>query len=200
MKKIYGRFIVVLVSSFTLGLAIVYIWNGISIGMGEIPVDLPKIDSKDEVLLVDPSTAHDSSPPNIPREGEIIDGRNLSHYDNGGYIESCDQVEKHEWTSCLRKREAARRFVFDHWTAKRRGYIQVGHPCIDCSPVDHIFIEPDSNGKFRIVVTLETIGPLRTEKASKVIFRQANKDEQRRSDATTVLSFVDRKGNEIDHF
>lgn len=199
MNRIYRRLRIALLS-FTLGLAAVYLWNGISVGMSVIPVDLPKVDSKDEVLFVFPSTASDASPFYIPKEGEIVNGRDLSLYDEGGYIESCEAVDENEWTGCLRRRKVARRFVFEHWAEKRRGYIQVGHPCVDCSPTDHIFIEPDPYGGLRIVITLETNGPLRTEEASKVRFRRANKDEQRRTFSTTVLSFIDQRGNEIDYF
>lgn len=186
--------------AFALGLATVYMWNGISTGMNEIAIDLPEIDSEDEVLFIFPSTARDASPYYIPKEGEIVNGRDLSLYDDGGYIESCHQVEEKEWPGCLRNREAARGFAFDHWAAKRRGYIQVGHPCVDCSPVDHIFIEPDPTGKMRIVITLQTNGPLRTEEASKVRFRRAKEEEKRRTNSSTVLGFVDRYGTEIDYF
>ena len=197
MKQMYFRLRIALMA-FALGLAVVYMWNGISIGMSSNLIDLPKINSEDEILFIFPSTARDASPYYIPKEGEIIDGRDLSLYDVGGYIEICGL--KDEWTGCLKRREAARRFVFDHWTEKRRGYIQVGHPCADCSPVDHIFIEPDPNGDFRIVVTLETNGPLSTEEASKVRFRRADQEEKWRTDSATILVFVDRKGTEIDYF
>jgi len=186
--------------AFALGLATVYMWNGISIGMSADPVDLPTVDSEHEILFVFPFTARDASPYYIPKEREIVDGRDLSLYDEGGYIESCGAVNENEWAACLRQREAARRFVFDHSAEKRRGYIQVGHPCVDCSPVDHIFIEPDPNGELRIVITLETNGPLRTEEASKVRFRRANKEEKWRTNSATILVFVDRNGTEIDYF
>ena len=184
--------------TFALGLAMVYVWNGISIGMGELPIALPKINSEDGMLFVSPSTASDASPHYIPKEGEIVNGRNLSLYDEGGYVQSCGAID--QWARCLRQREAARRFIFDHWAEKRRGYIQVGHPCVDCAPVDHIFIEPDSAGKMRIVITLETNGPLHTGEASKLTFRRANTEEKRRTDSSFILVFVDRSGNEIDYF
>lgn len=199
MKRVYSRLRIALMA-FAFGLATVYMWNGISIWMSTVQIDLPKVTSKDDVLFVFPSTARDASPYYIPEEGEIVRGRDLSLYDDDGYVESCDQVDEKDWNACLRKRDAARRFVFDHWAAKRRGYIQVGHPCVDCSPVDHIFIEPDPTGKMRIVITLQTNGPLRTEEASKVRFRQATEEEKRRTDSATVLVFVDRNGTEIDYF
>ena len=199
MKPVYSRLRIVL-RAFAFGLAALYMWNGISIAMSEILVELPKIDSEDETLFIFPSTARDASPYYIPKEGEIIDGRDLSLYDEGGYIQTCIGFNDDEWTNCMKQRDAARRFVFDHWSAKRRGYIQIGHPCVDCSPVDHIFIEPDPTGEMRIVISLETNGPLRTEEASRLKFRRATAEEKRRTDSATVLVFVDRYGAEIDYF
>lgn len=197
MKRVYSRIRIGLMT-LALGLASAYFWIGISIGTNELPIDLPKINSEDGVLSVFPSTARDASPYYIPKEGEIVNGRDLSLYDEGGYIESCGAID--ELAGCLRQRDAARRFIFDHWAEKRRGYIQVGHPCVDCSPVDHIFIEPDSTGKMRIVITLETNGLLRTDEASKLSFREANIEEKRRTNSSVILVFVDRNKKEIDYF
>lgn len=197
MKRVYSHIRIGLMT-FAIGLATVYFWNGISIGIGEMPMALPRINSEDEVLFVFASTALDASPYYIAKDGEIVNGRNLSLYDEGGYIESCGVID--ELAGCLRQREAARRFIFDHWAKKRSGYIQVGHPCVDCSPVDHIFIEPDSTGKMRIVITLETNGPFRTNEASKLRFREANMEEKRRTDSSVILVFIDRNGKEIDYF
>lgn len=187
--------------AFAFGLAAVYMLNGISIWMGTIPVDLPKINSEDEVLFIFPSTARDASRFYIPKEGEIINGRDLSVYEEGGYIESCFAIDENELAGCLRQREAARRFIFDHWAERRRGYIQVGHPCVDCSPVDHIFIEPGSDGEFRIVITLENGAPPRTQEGVRVKFRRANKEEKwRTTNSARILVFVDQNGKEIDYF
>lgn len=199
MTRVYLRIRIALMA-LAFGLAGVYMWNGILIGTSEIPVDLPKIDSRDEVLFIFPSTTRDASPYYIPKEGEIVDGRDLTLYDEGGYVESCDQVDEKEWSNCLRKREAARRFVYDHWAEKRRGYIQIGHPCVDCSPVDHIFIEPVPNGEMRIVITLETNGPLRTREGVRVRFRRANEKEKLRTNSSMILVYIDQKGNETDFF
>ena len=199
MKRVYHLLRTALMA-FALGLAAVYMWDGLSIGINSIPVDLPKIDSKDDVLFIFPSTERDASPYYVHTEEEIVDGRDLSLYDEGGYVDSCDAVDNDKWASCRNRREAAREFIFNHWKEKRPGYIQIGHPCVDCSPVDHIFIEPDSNGEFRIVVTLATNGPLRTEQASKARFRRANKEEKRQTDSATILVFVDRNGKELDFF
>jgi len=199
MKRVYSRLRIALMA-FALGLAGVYMWNGLSIEMNSIPIDLPKVDSEGGVLFIFPSTARDASPYYIAKEGEIVNGRDLSLYDEGGYVESCVGVSENEWAGCLKRRAAARKFVFDHWTEKRRGYIKIGHFCVDCSPVDHIFIEPDTSGGMRIVITLETNGPLRTEEASKVRFRRATRDEQRLTFSRTVLSLEAQSGNEIDYF
>lgn len=199
MKLVYSRFRIALMA-FALALAAVYMFNGISIWMNTIPVDLPKINTEDEVLFIFPSTAHDASRFYVPKEGEITDGRDLSIYEEGGYIESCEAVDDNERASCRRQRESARQFVFDHWAEKRRGYIKVGHPCVDCAPVDHVFIEPGSGGEFRIVITLENGAPPRTQEGVRVRFRRANEEERWRADSAKILVFVDQNGKEIDYF
>lgn len=186
--------------ALALGIAAVYMWNGLIVGRNVIHVDLPKISSEDDLLFIFPSTARDASPYYIPKEGEIVDGRDMSLYDEGGYIASCDAVDDNERTGCLRQREDARRFVIDHWTKKRRGYIQVGRPCVDCSPVAHVFIEPDPNGEFHFVITSQSQGPLITEKASRVRLRKADMEENWRTNSTRILVFLDRNGKEIDYF
>jgi hypothetical protein len=173
-------------------------WNGFSIGRSIIHVDLPKIESDDEVFFVFPSTARDASPYYIPTTDDILNGRDLSLYENGGYVESCGFID--EWENCLKQRAKARRFVFEHWTQKKLGYIQIGLPCADCGPVDHIFVEPDPNGNWRVVVTLATNGPVRTQVARKLKFRSASEDEERRSNSATILVFIDHHGKEVEYF
>ena len=184
--------------AFALGLAAVYMWNGFSIAMEHLAVELPT--ASEEALHIFPSSYRDASVFYLPKPGEIVDGRELSQYDVAGYVEDCMAVDDEEWDDCLKRRDAARRFVFEHWKEQRRGYIEIGHPCIDCSPVDHIFIEPDANGHWRIVITLETNGPLRTDWATSARFKRATKDEQRRTDPKSVLSFLDSNGKQIDYF
>lgn len=199
MTRVYIRLRFALMA-FALGLAAAYMWSGLSIWMNSVHVNLPKIESSDDVLFIFPSTERDASPYFIPTEEDILDGRDLSNYDRGGYIESCEWIDENKSASCLKQREAARRFVFKHWSEKRNGYIQIGHPCVDCSPVDHIFIEPDPTGEFRIVIKLVTNGPVDPREATKVRFRRANKEEKWQTDSATILVFIDRHGKEIDFF
>lgn len=124
----------------------------------------------------------------------------MSLFDNGGYVKSCHVVYVNELKDCLGRRGLARRFVFDHWRKNRRGYIQVGQPCADRLPVDHIFIEPDADGTYRVLLTLESNGELRTQVASEIKFRKADTEEKQITDLETILVFVDSTGNEIDYF
>lgn len=184
--------------AFALGLAGVYVWKGFSIAMEHVPVELPT--ASEEVLHIFPASYRDASPYYIPKPGEIVGARDLSLYDVAGYIDTCMGVDDEEWDDCLKQRDAARRFVFDHWKEKRRGYIEVGHPCVDCAPVDHIFVEPDSNGEWHIAVTLETNARPRTDIAQSVRFKRSSESEERRTDSKTVLSFLDHNGKQIDYF
>ena len=131
---------------------------------------------------------------------KIIDGRDLSIYDIAEAFDICGYVSSEENDVCLSERQAARGFVYHHLTDKRRGYIKVGLPCVDCSPVNHIFIEPDTNGRWSYSITLETNGPLSTSRGHYVRFRPTNKDERERGYPRSVLSFINRSGDEVDPF
>ena len=191
--------------AFALGLAAVYMWNGMSIGWDTVSVHLPEIRSADNVLLIFPATSEDTGFSRTYDESDIVNGRELSTYDVRGFVESCEGYDSDkEWSECARKREAARRFVYESWKQKRRGYIQIGHPCTDCLPEDHIFIEPAADGEWRVVVTRHTGGLfgdyLGTEEAAAVKFRRATRDERWRASSKIVLSFLDADGKEINHF
>ncbi|HEV8593452.1 MAG TPA: hypothetical protein VGQ55_15210 [Pyrinomonadaceae bacterium] len=200
MKLLYSRFRISLFT-FALGLAAVYMWNGLSIGMSEVPVDLPKIESNDEIMVVFPTSASDIGVPGHygDRTEQIFDGRDLSLYDTTEFSRECGFESGKDLKRCLSKRDAARRFIHEHWTKQRRGYIKIGFPCRDCSPVDHIFIEPDKNGRWIIVATLESNGPLRTSRGAKAVFRRPR--QGRWDDGSSrMLSLIDEKGSEVEAF
>jgi hypothetical protein len=129
-----------------------------------------------------------------------LNGRDLALYDTTEFADECSWQSGNDFKNCLSKRDAARQFVYDHWTQQRRGYIEVGFWCRDCSPVDHIFIEPDENGRWIIVITLATNGPLETSRSVKAVFRRPHRDDRRRDGSSRILSLIDDKGHEVDAF
>lgn len=130
------------------------------------------------------------------------DGRRLSEYDLGGEVETCGWQSDGEVKECWKKRDEARKFIYDHWQSKTRAYIAVDFPCTDCGPTEHIFIEPNADGVWRISRVMEEPRfPVRYwGDAFDVKFRKA-RDEDRPSERTArLLSFLDSSGAEIDSF
>lgn len=189
----------IILRAFTMGLAGVYMWNCILIWLNEIPVDLPKVHSGENVLFVFPYVHPSGAEAAAALTKRIIDGRDLSLFDLGGYVADCEPliVPDDETRSCLSRREVAKTFIYDHLRQKRRGYVSVGFPCVDCGPVYHFFIEPHMNDRWGIAATLDTNGPLRTSHAVKIRFRPATHDEVSHGNPSRILALIDQFGNEI---
>ena len=186
--------------AFALGLAAVYLWNGLSIASNEVAVDIPAVKSADDVLVVFPAGEEDIYPFGYAaQKRKAIGNRDLSLYDIGDFSEVCWGTET-EIGVCLTKRRAAKRFIYDHLANERRGYIEVGLPCADCGPVYNVFIEPARDGRWGFVVTLATNGPGRTSRGHILKFRPPNSDERRRGNPNEVLSFINDAGKEVESF
>ena len=88
----------------------------------------------------------------------ITEGRDLSLYDQGGYF-NCfahipvrTQKEQDQIERRVRQRVAtARLFILNHWQEHRRGYIRLSFDSVDAHSTSHIFIEPDSSGKWQVI-------------------------------------------------
>jgi len=145
-------------------------------------------------------------PSRVPGEAlsfDPADGRDLTIYEFGGQVEECSwKPGEEEFRECVAKRETARRFIFDQWRSKKRSYIAIHLPCIDCMPTLHVFLEPDDAGRWRIVSVLEEnrFDPERWPDALDVTYRKATRDERRREQTVRVLSFLDSSGSEVDSF
>lgn len=133
------------------------------------------------------------------------EGRDINAYDQGEHVDDCSWYADDEFETCrkqtVKRREIARRFIFEHWRSKTLGYLSIDRPCIDCDPTDHIFIEPDELGGWRIlIVAAESRYPPRYFAAHDVRYRRATKDDRTEQQATRILSFRDSAGREIDRF
>ena len=187
--------------AFALGLSAVYMWNGLSISSNEVAVDLPTVKSADDALVVFPADEQDVYPFGYAaQKRKAIGDRDLSLYDIGEFSDVCNWGSEAEIGICVVKRHAAKRFIYDHLTNHRRGYIEVGLPCADCSPVFHVFIEPDRKGRWSYVVILATNGPGRTARGHTLKFRPPNSDEKLRGYANEMLSFIGYAGKEVESF
>ena len=133
------------------------------------------------------------------------DGREISTYDKGEHVDECSWYGDDEFETCLKRsverRENARRFIYEHWRSKTLAYISIDRRCIDCAPTDHIFIEPDDTGRWRILIVAEEPRfPPRYHTAHDVTYRRATSDERSEEKVSRILSFKDSSGREIDSF
>ncbi len=87
--------------------------------------------------------------PNVKRtnvENEITDedifqGRDISQY-NKGDTSNCNSYK------CIERK--MRSFIWEHWKNKKQGYISHNLQGIDVSFTDHVFIEPNEVGDWKI--------------------------------------------------
>jgi len=130
------------------------------------------------------------------------DGRDLKEYFWGGWVEECTWKQGRELRRCLRIRDQARKFIYDHWRSKERAYIAIDFPCTDCFPTMHVFIEPNEAGEWRIAIVHEDARypPRRWPDAVGLIYRKPNEDDRRYERPTRVLSFRDLSNVEIAYF
>jgi hypothetical protein len=73
---------------------------------------------------------------------DIAQRRDLSKYIDGGSFNAGMNEQKNP--------SKVRRFIWDCWRHKRRGYIRESGQSVDASGTWHIFIEPAANGKWHI--------------------------------------------------
>lgn len=77
---------------------------------------------------------------------QIIQGRNLILYDDGGEFSNVlldgNQIRP--------SADALRTFIWNHWTQKKRGYVRFATSGIDNRNISHIFIEPTPAGGWHI--------------------------------------------------
>ena len=168
MKRIYSRFRITLMA-FALGMATVYMGNGLSIERSEIPVQLPLVSSGEVLEVMTPDLRerprryvcdeeHDDDAHAACIHKAIFADRDMSLYGNGGYAGcvSANLIGKLEYLSCReRSLVRARSFVWDHWKDKKRGHIIVSFVGDGKIFDTHLFVEPDDHpdaaGRWRIV-------------------------------------------------
>lgn len=175
MKRLYSGFRLALMA-FGLGLAAVYMWQQLSLRWWGVPVDLPEARSASvlEVAVpvkeMPPSYLCDEFPAGAEQaeclHQVIFQGRDMSQFDNGGsyrctygrlYLRECEpSIEK------------ARRFVWEHWKKRDRGFVVLVQHSLAGERKTHLFIEPKGDGSWRIA---ETTVPMLRERTQPEHYR-----------------------------
>lgn len=153
----------ILIRAFGLGLAAVFMWKAFSIAWQDVAVELPETQSSDVLVVTVPIERRSSAPKyfcdEFAEENDktsclnqlIFEDRDMSIYDNFGR-QSCSFEEVSENQSkCDRSLAKARRFVWEHWEKRKRGYVAVAWGSDGRTGTTHLFIEPNKEGKWRIV-------------------------------------------------
>jgi hypothetical protein len=215
MNRIYKRFRFTLIA-FALGLAAVYMTNGLRIAWEAVPVKLPEARS-DNVLVVSPVTAADIGPLARCRGAsgpdddgwvrkKIFDGRDMHLYEGGGHHDGSGYDPRDELWRVEASLRSAREFIWSHWQQKKRGYVVVSMSSVDAGSDAHIFIEPDQNGNWQVTWYWEHIygmascpgdvdkkmSPIRSVK-----FKRATRDDWDFEPGTTFLKMTNEDGDDF---
>jgi len=164
MKRIYSRFRIALMT-FTLGLAAVYMSNGLAVAWNEVPVKLPTAVSSN-VLAVFPDTSRlltrekncgkDPADPQARLDCEndrIFEDRDMTLY--AKYEITCDPPESDRVLyHCGQEKDfrELRNMVWRHWGEKRRTHIIFKYAGDWWREEEHYFLEPGRNNTWRLVI------------------------------------------------
>ena len=74
----------------------------------------------------------------------IEQGRDLSRY------ETLNLVNPNRHGKSVQVYAQARTFVWDHWRAKKHGYLVLTSSSVDATSTSHIFVEQDDTGRWRV--------------------------------------------------
>ena len=133
-----------------LGLSSVTFFRALYEKWTEVKVDLPQVQS-DTPILVYPRN------PDFYKtftKEDLIQNRDLSLYDLGGEFSNCFNhgFEISEFRKCEKEQSVARSFIAEHLKEKKRGYVIYEWSGMDTGSETHIFVEPDSNGEWSIIM------------------------------------------------
>lgn len=211
MRKHYLRFRIGLMT-FTFGLAAVYLANGLYISYPEIPVKLPTAESAD-VLSVFSSSAKSidccrgGDCESLPTESDvlrkIVEARDMSLYTFGGRI-GCGLSIVCDFRNEQREFIQARKFIWERWKSKTRGYLVVKMGSVDAESDAHIFIEPDEGGNWRLVWTWRRIVGMascpddvdKSPDIRSVEFKKTSRNDFMYLKGPMYLKMLDEDGNE----
>lgn len=148
--------------AFALGLAAVYMANGIHVAWQQVAVSLPQTYSGNVLVVTPTAGPYIRLPLECPGDGasgpddydwvkrKIIGDRDMSLYDDGGHFDDPGFYPKKDEKEVEASVKAARDFIWSHWQQKKRGYLVIFRSSIDAGSDAHIFIEPDRHGNWQI--------------------------------------------------
>jgi hypothetical protein len=82
-----------------------------------------------------------------PPQHVVIEGRDLKAYVDGGEFTSAPMT-----SGKITHVDALRRFIWQHWSEKTRGYVRIAMSGIDSTQTTHVFIEPADGSKWRVAL------------------------------------------------
>lgn len=183
------------------GLASVPVFNNLYERWTEIKVDIPQVESETPIIVVT------ENPPFYKTftQADLIENRDLSLYDSHSAFSNCfnQGFDGSEFRKCQKELPKTRDFIFQHWKEKKRAYIVYEWTGVDCSGDVHIFIEPDNDGEWHII--LRSAGDFRYQELTEWVgyslkYKRATDDNYSLEKGTFYLSVRDEKGNEIDGY
>lgn len=203
--------------AFGLGLAAVYMWQGLSLSWWGVPVDLPEARSASVLEVTVPVEEKPRGPKYLCDEFTnendrasclhqlIFEGRDMSLYADGGRqgcgLDNSLLLETH--ANCKRSMEKARRFVWDHWKKRKRGYVAVVTTFLEGEYTDHLFIEPNDNGSWRVdvrtVPMLRVMNPVepRLGDVVEIEWYRATADDARVTPGALYLRLINITGDSL---
>lgn len=200
MKRFYSKFRIFLLM-LAFGLSSVAFFNALYERLTEVTVDLPQVQS-DTPILVYPRNPDFYKTFTVE---ELVENRDLSLYDSGGEFSNCFNhgFSDCEFRKCEQRQSEARKFIFEHWKEKKRGYIVYECSGIDSVSTTHIFVEPDNNGEWSIV--LRSAGDLRDQNIRETRGFSAKHKRAKSEDypfyiGTKFLIILNENGGEADRF
>jgi hypothetical protein len=101
-------------------------------------------------------SVRDRDPVKINKKGEITNRAILKnyakfHYEDGGSFRCVIvlyAMRPGDEDPC--KENRIRDFIWEHYIAKKRGYVRVNYVGVDTGAIEHIFIEPDIRGNWKV--------------------------------------------------
>jgi hypothetical protein len=133
--------------------------------------------------------------------------RDLTIYDYGGHIDCrVGMVRYSDETAKDVSKERCqlsklRDFVWEHWQTKKRAYIRISFDTVDAVSTSHLFIEPDRDGQWQVAwrIARHTNEITDIPEIRDIRQRLSTREdiECRCAPGTTLLSFIDWEGDEI---
>ncbi len=182
-----------------LGLASFQFFSYIHERWTEVNVDLPQVRSETPIFITPQLYVTKEI---LYKRSFISKERDLSSFVNGGeFTNRC--FTRLEEKGCGDDRVKIRQFLYKHWKNKQRATFSYYWIGADVEGKSHFFIQPDENGKWKIIAVSEMYGlenygmdNLEMRIYDSVKYKLAKKDDYSFEAGTKYLSLIDETGEE----